>query len=63
MARRRLRCLLALLVVALLTPLAQIDDETAESIEEEYNRLLRVKPVAPPYESYYVDPEGQARGA
>ena len=29
--------------------------------EEEYNRLFQVKPAAPPYESFYLDREGQAR--
>ncbi|MFQ5923414.1 MAG: molecular chaperone [Anaerolineales bacterium] len=31
-------------------------------IEEEYTALFSVKPEAPPYESFYVDPEGFSRG-
>jgi TorA maturation chaperone TorD len=46
----------------LLTALVGLNDEAAEQMEEEYNHLIRVKPVAPPYESFYLDPQGQARG-
>lgn len=31
-------------------------------IEEEYNAIFCVQPKAPPYESFYVDPEGFGRG-
>lgn len=37
------------------TPLRQL--------EEEYMRLFQLKPAAPPYESFYLDPEGQARAS
>ena len=46
----------------LLTILVGLTDEATEQMEVEYNDLLRVKPRATPYESFYVDPEGQARG-
>lgn len=46
----------------LLPSLLGLNDEVAEQVEEEYNYLIRVKPSAPPYESFYLDPEGQARG-
>ena len=46
----------------LLTSLVQLSEEAAEQVEEEFNHLIRVKPVAPPYESFYLDPQGQARG-
>jgi hypothetical protein len=36
-------------VKRLLTALAVLNDEAAEQVEEEYNQLIRVKPVAPPY--------------
>ena len=32
-----------------------------QQLEEEYMRLFQLKPAAPPYESFYLDPEGQAR--
>lgn len=50
------------LLQQLLTALVGLNEEAAEQLEEEYNHLIRVKPVAPPYESFYLDPEGQARG-
>ncbi|MGQ9630546.1 MAG: TorD/DmsD family molecular chaperone [bacterium] len=31
-------------------------------VEGEYVRLFLVNPVAPPYESFYLDPQGQSRG-
>ena len=46
----------------LLIALAGLNAEAAEQVKEEYNHLIRVKPVAPPYESFYLDPQGQARG-
>ena len=46
----------------LLAALVGLNDEAIERVEEEYNHLIRVKPVAPPYEAYYLDPQGQARG-
>ena len=49
-------------VERLLIALAGLNDEAAEQVEEEYTHLIRVKPVAPPYESFYLDPQGQARG-
>ena len=49
-------------VERLLMALVGLNDEAAEQVEEEYNHLIRVKPVAPPYESFYLDPQGQARG-
>ncbi|MFQ5942499.1 MAG: molecular chaperone [Anaerolineales bacterium] len=36
--------------------------QNSPKIEEEYTALFSVKPKAPPYESYYVDPEGFSRG-
>ena len=45
----------------LLALLASLDTESETEIEGEYVRLFLAKPAAPPYESYYVDPEGQAR--
>ncbi len=45
----------------LLTSLLYLNEETFEQIEEEYNHLIRVKPAAPPYESFYLDPQGQIR--
>lgn len=38
----------------------KMSDERA--IRDEYNSLFSIKPQAPPYESYYMDPEGQFRG-
>jgi TorA maturation chaperone TorD len=49
-------------VERLLMAQVSLNDEAAEQVEEEYNHLIRVKPVAPPYESFYLDPQGQARG-
>ncbi len=46
----------------LLIALVGLNNEGAEQVEEEYNHLMRVKPTAPPYESFYLDPQGQARG-
>ncbi len=45
----------------LLEVLSQLTGETTGRIEEEYVRLFLAKPAAPPYESYYLDPEGQSR--
>jgi len=37
-----------------------VDDAT--KVEEEYVRLFLVNPKAPPYESFYIDPQRQATG-
>lgn len=46
----------------LLKVLSDLNREATDEIEEEYVRLFLVKPIAPPYESFYLDPDGQARG-
>lgn len=43
----------------LLTALNTLDESL--EVEEEHNRLFAAKPAAPPYESYYLDTEGQNR--
>ena len=45
----------------LLVILSELDPEAGEPVEEEYARLFLAKPAAPPYEAYYLDPEGQNR--
>ena len=45
----------------MLAVLADSDRMPHRQLEEEYLRLFQVKPAAPPYESFYLDPEGQAR--
>jgi TorA maturation chaperone TorD len=52
----------ALPLQRLLTALVGLSEEAAEQLEAAHNHLIRVKPVAPPYESFYLDSEGQARG-
>jgi TorA maturation chaperone TorD len=46
----------------LLEVLAELNEETIGQIEEEYVRLFLVKPAAPFYQSFYMDPAGHARG-
>lgn len=46
----------------LLDVLSELGEDVEESVEEEYVRLFLVKPLAPPYESFFLDPDGQARG-
>lgn len=46
----------------LLKVLSELGEGAKEEIEEEYVRLFLVKPMAPPYQSFYLDPDGQARG-
>ncbi len=46
----------------LLERLTGLDESPHMEIEEECTRLFLVNPVAPPYESFYMDAEGLARG-
>ncbi|MFQ6015785.1 MAG: molecular chaperone [Anaerolineae bacterium] len=46
----------------LLQALAGLAKGANVRVEEEYTRLFTVKPAAPPYESFYLDPEGYTRG-
>ncbi|MFQ5854464.1 MAG: molecular chaperone [Anaerolineae bacterium] len=46
----------------LLKVLSDLTEEAKDEIEEDYVRLFLVKPIAPPYESFYLDPDGQSRG-
>ncbi len=46
----------------LLAVLVELSGGATTHVEEEYVRLFQVKPAAPPYESVYMDPEGQTRG-
>jgi TorA maturation chaperone TorD len=38
-----------------------MNEESFTKVEEEYVALFTVNPIAPPYESYYQDPEGFVR--
>ncbi len=38
-----------------------MNEESFNKVEEEYVALFTVNPIAPPYESYYQDPEGFVR--
>lgn len=42
--------------------LARLDENATHELTNEHNRLFLVKPLAPPYESIYIAPQGQARG-
>ncbi len=42
----------------LLEYIGGMNEETFDKVEEEYVKLFSVNPYAPPYESYYLDPEG-----
>ncbi len=46
----------------LLQDLRATDEYPQEDVESNYTALFTVKPAAPPYESYYLDEEGFARG-
>ncbi len=46
----------------LLGVVSTLDQETAVAIENEYVRLFQVRPAAPPYQSFYLDPDGLVRG-
>ncbi|RME07852.1 MAG: hypothetical protein D6803_02805 [Anaerolineae bacterium] len=45
-----------------LATLAAMTPEQAEALRKEHMRLFVVKPLAPPYESFYVAPDAEARG-
>lgn len=47
----------------LLERVAGLEEAAAEQLEGVFNRLFEVNPLAPPYESVYLDPDGEARGA
>ncbi|MBW8012614.1 MAG: molecular chaperone TorD family protein [Chloroflexi bacterium] len=46
----------------LLEAFTELPEEIPETLLNEFNRLLWVKPIAPPYESYYLAPDGRLRG-
>lgn len=46
----------------LLEAFNELPEEIPESMLNEFNRLFWVKPVAPPYESYYLVSDGNLRG-
>jgi TorA maturation chaperone TorD len=46
----------------LLAHVATLDSREILDLEEEFSRLFQVKPAAVPYESFYTDREGLARG-
>ena len=46
----------------LLATLQGLTEDDKAEVEEEYVRLFLAKPQAPLYESFYVDPDGHARG-
>jgi TorA maturation chaperone TorD len=47
---------------SLLKHLTETKLENTRTIINEYNRLFLIRPKAPPYETIYIDPEGQLRG-
>jgi DMSO reductase family type II enzyme chaperone len=47
---------------SLLIQLTEANLENDISIINEYNRLFLIRPKAPPYETVYIDAEGQLRG-
>ncbi len=46
----------------LLRHLVELDLEEDQPVINEYNRLYSIRPLAPPYETFYLDSEGQLRG-